>query len=141
MRRLRNHLAFAACLNLLSLQLSGLHVHADETGYIGAPETPFTHSHFHHDHSDAHHGGTDTTDDGGHKSANLAHDHEDAKDVSLLDLALSAFKMPLAILSLFLLFTAFPRLRRLASTEFAYRVLSGRHTRWRPPLRAPPQPA
>ena len=124
MRRSRNPLVFAACLGLLSLQLSGVHAHTDENGYIGVPETPFTHDHGHHDHGD-------TTP---------AHDHEGTKDVSLLDLALSAFKMPLAILALFP-FAALAVIAAVTGTEFAYRVLSGRHTRWRPPLRAPPQPA
>jgi hypothetical protein len=38
-----------------------------------------------------------------------------------------------------LLFIHVPRGRAFASADVVYRVLSGRHTRWRPPLRAPPQ--
>lgn len=133
MRRLRNRLAFAACFSLLSLQLSGLHVHTGDSGFVGAPETPFTHRHGHHDHGNARH------DD--HGDASPAHDYEDAKDVSLLDLALGTFKMPLAIPALFLLSASLPGFGKRVRTEYAYRVLSGRHTRWRPPLRAPPQPA
>jgi len=115
------------------MQLSGVHVHADEDGYIGAPETPFSHSHVHHDHHDAHH-----ADNGG---VGAVSDSGEARDVSLLDLALSLFKLPLAILALVLLFALFPSIKAHVSLDFVYRVLSGRHTRWRPPLRAPPQPA
>ena len=127
-------LAIAACLSLLSLQFSGVHVHADESGYVGAPETSFSHSHSHDDHdAAAHHGGTRHDDH--------AANYEGARDVSVLDLALGLFKLPLALLALFLLFAIFPRVKTLAGTEIAYPVLSGRHTRWRPPLRAPPIPA
>lgn len=141
MRRSRNPLVFAACLSLLSLQLSGVHVHADDGGYIGAPETPFTHSHGLHDHGDAYHAGT--VDDSGHgdHDTSPSHDYEGAQDVSLLELALGTFKMPIAILALFLLFLVLSRIRSLCASEFVSRVLSGRHTRWRPPLRAPPLPA
>ena len=140
MRRSRTSLVFAACLSLLCLQLSGVHIHADDGGYIGAPETPFTHSHGRLDHGDAHHAGGDTL---GHVDHDFGspHDYEGAEDVSLLELALGTFKMPLAILALFLLFLVLSRIRSLCASEFVYRVLSGRHTRWRPPLRAPPQPA
>ena len=123
MRRSSKPLVFAMSLCLLSLQLTGVHAHADESGFVSAPETAFAHSHDHHEHDDAH------------------HDHEDGKDVSLLEPALSKFKMPLAMIALILLFCLFPIVRPLFSIEFAYRVLSGRHTRWRPPLRAPPEPA
>ena len=140
MRRSRVFLVLAACLSLLSLQLSGVHVHADDGGYVGAPETPFTHSHGRHDHGDAHHGSSDAAGHVDHDSG-PAHDYEGAEDVSLLELALGTFKMPIAILALFLLFLVLSRIRSLCASEFVSRVLSGRHTRWRPPLRAPPQPA
>ena len=133
MRRNSKPPVVAACLSLLFLQMSGVHVHADEGGYIGVPETPFQHSHLHHDHDDAHH-----ADDGGHGSVG---EGGEARDVSLLDLALSLFKMPLAILALVLLFALLPSIKARGSFDFVYRVLSGRHTRWRPPLRAPPQAA
>ena len=140
MRRLTKPIAFVAGLCFLMLQWSGLHVHADEAGYVGGPETAYTHSHAHHDHHDALH--ADEWSDHvvpGDPSAH--HDYGDARDVSLLDQALVAFKSPLAILPLVFLFVVFPFIRTLVAAEIAYRVLSGRHTRWRPPLRAPPQPA
>jgi hypothetical protein len=126
---------------LLFLQLSGIHVHADDNGYIGVPETPFTHSHGHHDHRDAHDAGAANPDQTGHGGAGQTDDYDDARDVALPDLALGIFKMPLAILSLVLLFATCPLIRIFIGVEIFYAVLSGRYTRWRPPLRAPPQPA
>ena len=126
-------LAIAACLSLLALRLSGVHMHADAHGYIGSPEASFTHSHGQHDHGSSQaHGGAGHADD---------HDHDDARDVSLLDHALGVFKLPMAILALVLLFAIVTIPGRLPIVEFAYPVLSGRYTRWRPPLRAPPQAA
>jgi hypothetical protein len=141
MRRLTNPLALAACLSLLSMQLSGVHVHADDSGYVGVPEASFTHSHGHHVHDNEHHGGNAKVDHGHRGDSAPAHDYEHAKDVSVPDLALGTFKLPLAIPAPILLFTEFPAIRTLASTDFVFPVLSGRHTRWRPPLRAPPQPS
>jgi hypothetical protein len=121
--------AVAVSVCLLMLQLSGAHVHADETGYIGVPEVSYKHSHGHHD-GDAHHHDAGT----GHSDG----DHEDMRDVSLQDAALSTFKMPLALIAFLILIVVVPTFRRLISTDYIYPILSGRHTRWRPPLRAPP---
>jgi len=141
MRLLVKPVGIAACLSLLLLQLSGLHVHADEHGYIGAPETSYEHSHVHHDHrvsQGQQHADSAHPD---HEAADAAHDNGDARDLSFFDLALSGFKLPLAILSLVALLVVLPRVRTLASEELVRPVLSGRHTRWRPPLRAPPRAA
>jgi hypothetical protein len=46
--------------------------------------------------------------------------------------------MPLALLVILILFAVAPVFRMLATADFVFRVLSGRYTRWRPPLRAPP---
>jgi hypothetical protein len=138
MRRIIKPVAFVSCLCLLMLQWSGLHVHANETGYIGGPETSSTHSHVHHDH----HGAQISEDrEAAPGDPNTDDDYGDAHDVSLLHQALVAFKLPLAILALILLVGVFPLIGALAGPEIAYRVLSGRHTRWRPPLRAPPRSA
>jgi hypothetical protein len=131
MRRIRKPLAIAACLSLLSLQLGGVHMHADDNGYVGSPSASFTHGHGHHDHDSSH----------AHAGVGHAGDHDDTKDISLLDHALGVFKMPMAILALVLLFAIVAILGRLRIVEIAYPVLSGRYTRWRPPLRAPPQTA
>ena len=130
MRRVKKPLAVVVSVCLLMLQLSGAHVHADETGYIGVPEVSYKHSHRHHHDGDAHHhddvvGGSDG-------------DREDMRDVSLLDAALSTFKMPLALIVFLILIAVAPTFRLLVSTDYLCPILSGRHTRWRPPLRAPP---
>ena len=130
MRRVKKPFAVVVSVCLLMLQLSGAHVHADETGYIGTPEVSYQHSHNHHHDGEAHH-----HDDGIGDSVS---DHEDMRDVSLLDAALSTFKMPLALIAVLVLIAVAPSLRLLFSTDYVYPVLSGRHTRWRPPLRAPP---
>jgi hypothetical protein len=123
MRRTKFAIGATAWLSLLMLQLTGLHAHANEHGYIGVPETANSHTHSHaSDHDGDHH----------------RHDYEDARDVSLFEIASGAFKSPLAIPALILLFSFFPRTRTFARANLAYPVLSGRHTRWRPPLRAPP---
>jgi len=133
--------ALASCLCFLVLQWSGLHVHANEAGYIGGPETPFTHRHARHDDHDAHHVGDGDHDHGAPASPGADHDYGDARDVSLSDQGFLAAKSPLAILALILvfLFAICPLIRALTSAEIVYPVLSGRYTRWRPPLRAPPR--
>lgn len=130
-----------SCLCLLMLQWSGLHVHANEAGYIGGPETSYTHSHVHHDSHAARPLGDWRDDRSAPARSGSDHDYGDARDISLWDQALVAFNLPLAILAFVFLFAVFPLNRALAGTEISYPVLSGRHTRWRPPLRAPPQPA
>ena len=140
MRRTRQILALAACLSVLWLQLSGAHLHADERGNISAPVTSYSHgAGRHHDHGGHHHRSHD--DQRNMHGPTDEHDQDHATDVSLLDLALSSAKLPIAILALVLLFALLPYVRVLAGTDFVHPVLSGRHTRWRPPLRAPPQPA
>lgn len=129
MLRLKKPLAVVVSVSLLMLQLSGAHVHASESGYIGAPKVSYHHTHEHS--QDAAHHHDDAT-------GNPERDHEDMRDVSLLDPALSTFKMPLALLVILILFAVAPVFRVLATAEFVCRVLSGRYTRWRPPLRAPP---
>lgn len=141
MRRMTNPLVFATCLSLLSLQWSGVHVHADDTGILSVPETPYTHRHTDHDRTDAHHhrAGSAHRDDHGHERP--VDEYNDARDVPLLGLALGIFDLPLVLLGLVLLWVVIPQVRTLASPIIVYAVLSGRYTRWRPPLRAPPQPA
>ncbi len=141
MRRTTKLFSITACLSLLWLQSSGLHVHMDDSGSIGVPGTSLTHSNDRHDHHDAHHADPHASTHGDHHESGRHDHHEDARDVSLVDLANGAFKMPLAILALVLLFAVSPLVRSLAGAEIIHPILSGRHTRWRPPLRAPPATA
>ena len=137
MRFVRKTIGITACFSLLMLQLSGLHMHADAHGYIGVPETPYSHIHTHEHHGLLHHDGTGVAHADEDRAAS-GHDYDDARDVSLLDLALSTFKLTLATLALVCLFLISPRVGTPVRLHFVYPVLSGRHTRWRPPLRAPP---
>lgn len=140
MRYLTRPIGVAACLCLLTLQFSGLHVHIDDEGFVGGPETAATHNHGHshsHSHSDVHIDGP--SDGQSHGDPGSGNEYEDARDVSLLDLSPKPGKIELAALLGDALFTVAPLARALQSAEVAYPVLSGRHTRWRPPLRAPPQ--
>ncbi len=141
MRRITRAIGTAACLSLLLLQLSGAHIHMGAEGYVGAPETSYSHDHGGHDHHHGHHASDASSDHGPLAILASGNDYRDARDVSLLDQSLTAFKIPMAILALILLFMVLPGARKLASPDIIYPVLSGRHTRWRPPLRAPPQPA
>ena len=129
MRRARKSFAIIVSFSLLALQLSGAHLHEDESGYVGTPQVSYQHSHGHHHDGEKRH-----YDDG----IGAGTDHEDVRDVSLLDAALSTLKAPLALVAAPVLIAVAPSLRLLLSTDHVFPVLSGRHTRWRPPLRAPP---
>jgi len=139
MRRRTIPIGIAVCLCFLSVQFSGLHMHVDAEGYVGVPEIAHTHSQRIHDRHDAHDAAANT--DVHHDHGDLAADenYEGTRDVSVNDLTLSSVKVPLAILVLAFLFSVIPLARALASPHIVHPVLSGRYTRWRPPLRAPPQ--
>lgn len=127
MRRVKIAIGASAWLSLFILQLSGLHTHASEHGYVGTPETGFSHTHTpHHEHVSDHNGTHDV------------HDFDDMRDVSLFELASGKFKTSLIFLSLVFLFSFHPVARTLTTSFLSYRLLHGRQTRWRPPLRAPP---
>jgi hypothetical protein len=130
-----------ACLSLLIVQLSGAHVHIGPEGFVGAPETSYFHDHGAHGHDHGRQVGDASIDHGTDASPISGDDYEDAQDVSLLDQTLTAFKLPIAVLALIVLFVVPPRAHTLATLDVVHRVLSGRYTRWRPPLRAPPLPA
>ena len=105
-------------------------MHMDADGYVGVPEVAHTHSQrIAHDH------GLD------HDHATPKEDYEGTRDVSLFDLTSNAAKIPLAIFTFAFLLIVVPMFRTFARADIVYRVLSGRFTRWRPPLRAPPLPA
>jgi len=159
MRRNKTPISVAACLSLLLLQFSGLHFHADAAGFIGAPETSYAHGHdaHHDDHGHGIHGhgihghgihghsvhgsAAQGGDHPAHGDADAPDDHGEIRDVSLLESVVGNYKLPFAIMAPVLPTTVLPRTKTLASVDIAYPILSGRHTRWRPPLRAPPQHA
>jgi len=106
------------CLSLLAMQMSGLHLHVSANSQGGALHG----THFH------------DADPGGH-----GHRHDAETDVSPFEQGPAWFKMiPSLVAMVFALLTINwtsntvwpPRVERLSTR---------RRSRWRPPLRAPPQ--
>lgn len=141
MRRTTRAIGAAACLSLLILQLSGAHIHVGTEGYVGVPEISYSHDHHEHGRHHDHRVADAVNEQSAPMTAGPGHDHEDVQDVALVDQTLTAYKIPLVALALVLLFLVLSRARTPAIPDIAFPVLSGRHTRWRPPLRAPPRPA
>jgi len=134
MPRLPALIALVAATSLLALQLSGVHMHIDEHGYVGVPEGAHSHNQLAHQH-----------DIDAEKNASHGHEHPEepdydgSKDLSIVELSGGASKLVLAFL---LLVLVLPILARRCAGIFQILcapVLSSRRTRWRPPLRAPPQ--
>ena len=119
-----NSLAIMACIGLVAMQLSGVHMHLDADGYVGALEG--AHHHSHGEHHEHHQQPGDT-------------DYEDTQDVSVLELSGGASKVVLAILGLSFLLPFVLRDRASGRPVLAVRRLGAGQSRWRPPLRAPPQ--
>jgi hypothetical protein len=103
---------------LLSMQLSGLHMHVNPDGAGGLHGT-----HVHEMVSAGH----------GHD-----HDHEYDTDVSLFELGTSWGNLILFLLPLLFIFFTFVRSGRIVCRLVADTFQRRHHSRWRPPLRAPP---
>jgi hypothetical protein len=145
MRRITTPMTLAASFCLLALQLSGLHMHLDAGGYVGTPQPAHTHRqsvHAHHSlgHSHDAHDGAYRAGDVGEDPAHDS-DYEGTRDITFDELALSPAKLPLALLPMIVLSIVVSRVLALPSLDVVHPVLSGRHTRWRPELRAPPKAA
>jgi hypothetical protein len=125
MRGVSKPIAAIACLCLLTMQMSGLHLHVDEDGHDAGIHTVHLHQVVPEVHT--HHGDGDV------------HDHSAEVDVSLLE-QLGASWSKLVPLLIACLISAYLGLR----LQQCLRPLSGlpgkvRHReRWRPPLRGPP---
>ena len=132
-------MTLASSFCLLALQLSGLHMHLNADGYVGTPQPAHTHRQNIHAHD--HLGHSHEAHDAANIGADSAHDsdYEGTRDITFDELALSQAKLPLALLPTIVLSTVFPNVLALPSLDVVHPVLSGRHTRWRPELRAPPQ--
>ena len=132
MRRLRMPLSFIACLGLLALQLSGLHMHVDDHGYVGVPVGGHVHGTVGHSdqHGAAHH--DDADHDGDHHD-----DYSGDLDVSVVKLGVAS-KLVLwfvwIALGLVLVHQASAPIRWNPDTPRP----KAHRDRWRPPLRAPP---
>jgi hypothetical protein len=128
-------ISWLACVSLVALQLGGVHMHIGRDGYVGMPQGPHSHSQHSHRHSSDGGIGGSMVDLDSHSSD---HDYDGTTDVSITKLSAAAKELlavVLLILAVPLLLRQAPRIRPI----IAVRVLSGRRTRWRPPLRAPPR--
>ena len=105
-------------ISLLSMQLSGLHMHVNPAGAGGLHGT-----HVHETDADGH-----------------GHIHEHDTDVSLFELATSWGKLFLFLPSLLFILPIFVQSGRTVWTLLADTFQRRRRSRWRPPLRAPPLP-
>ena len=129
---------FAACVSLIVLQLSGLHMHVDANGYVGTPEGAHVHGQAggHHHGDMTHPGLADASHDAAHGGDQ---DHSGGKDVSIVKLGTAVSKLLLYLIALGLaLLMVLRPADKIAPTTTLPRPI-GRHERWRPPLRAPPR--
>ena len=130
MRNASTLLMLIACLSLIALQTSGLHMHVNSDGFAGTPQG--THVH------DAHH----------HDAATAAHEHEHTggqghtsdSDVSIVNYNTGVSKLPLDLIALALVLMMFlSPAAKIAPVTTVLRPRE-RYERWRPPNRAPPLP-
>ena len=116
-----------ACLSLLALQLSGLHMHVDADGYVGTPQGTHVHG------TDTHLVGADDR----HEHTG-GQDHDGDKDMSVVELNTGVSKLLVFLVWLGLgLFTVLRPATQILPIAAVPRPVV-RNTRWRPPLRAPP---
>ncbi len=132
MRKLSTPLMLAACLSLVALQMSGLHMHVNAEGFAGTPQG--THVHDAHSHDSAGH----------HHGAPAAHEHATGQghgsdtDVSIVNYNTGVSKLPLDLIALAFILLMFLRpVEKLAPVTIVPRPRK-RYERWRPPNRAPP---
>jgi hypothetical protein len=137
MRRLRTELVSLACLGLLGVQLSGLHMHLDAHGYSGVPVGTHVHhaGDHHHDHAAAiHEHGAEEQHDRQRGDA----DHDGDQDVSVVQLAGAAGKIVLFFVWTVLGFIVVRDVGSRISVPLLPFVPKRHPLRWRPPLRGPP---
>jgi hypothetical protein len=137
MRRCIPIVILAACLSLVGVQLSGLHLHAGAEGLDAALHGTHVHGNVgssghtpsqlasaahQHTHLDGHHG----------------HDHAGDRDVSIIELSGGLSKLLVFLVcfggGLIFVLQIVYRLRPIPIVT----VVKSRRERWRPPLRAPP---
>jgi hypothetical protein len=121
-------------LGLLASQASGLHMHVDARGYVGIPEGTHVHGMAVHAHD-----GTAPSLGGESEYVELLDpDHQDDRDVSVVELGAGASKLLIFLICFSALLVIIPRLGgriRVCSVAPAFKTRRGR---WRPPLRGPP---
>ena len=127
----------AACLSLVALQVSGLHMHVNSDGFAGTPEGTHLHDAHHHD-SPAHHVSTPVAHEHTAHEHAAGQGHTSDTDISIFELNTALSKLPLDLIvpAPFLLMVLRPA-DTISPVALVSRQVS-RHERWRPPLRAPP---
>ena len=135
MRQPSHLIMLAAGLSLVALQLSGLHMHVDAHGYVGAPQGTHVHGQGAQGHgTDTHLAGADDR----HEHTG-GQDHDGDKDMSVVELNTGVSKLLVFLVWLGLgLFTVLRPADRISPNAAVPRLIV-RNMRWRPPLRAPPQ--
>jgi hypothetical protein len=136
MRGFPTLIMLAACLSLIAVQLSGLHMHVDSQGYAGPPEGTHVHGQPEHHHGDVIHTHEVTVPkDQAHPGGK---DHAGDKDVSIIKFGTVVSKLLLCLMSLGLILFMVVRLTDTIALRNSAPRLTARHERWWPPLRAPP---
>ena len=125
-----------ACVSLLAVQLSGVHMHVDADGYAGIPQGTHVHSQILRGHSGAAH--ADPASAHGHSHGG-DHPHDGDKDVAIVELSTASSKAVIVPVWMGLsLLVALPPGEKLSPHATVPRSVD-RHARWRPPQRAPPR--
>lgn len=134
MRQSPKPVALAACLSLLGLQLTGLHLHVNAEGFDPVPHGTHVHGVAHRHGAGAAH----ADDAADHDATGDHHDHDGDRDVAAVDLGTGAAKLPVFLVG--------DALEVVASAPGASAARADattqppkRHIRERPPLRGPPR--
>jgi hypothetical protein len=155
MRTLSTALMSAACLSLVALQMSGLHMHVNTSGNAGLSEVAHAHGQVLHEHDAGPHlAGFPFVDEHATDSKiahhhavedTAAHEHDGGQnhagdlDVSIVKFGTGISKLLLDLISLALILLMVVAPADSLARSTAVPRLIGRHERWRPPLRAPPR--
>jgi len=118
MRPVKPLLIAFMCICLLTMQMSGLHLHVNADSQGGALHG----THLHDAGIDGH-----------------GHDHDAEIDVSFLDTATTWSKLTPLLVSLVFILLARILASRVVWPPLVERLSIRHRSRWRPPLRAPPQ--
>jgi hypothetical protein len=109
-------LSIVLVASLLSMQLSGLHLHVNSDGNGG----------LHGPHV--------------HDAAREGHSHESDTDVSLLEFFFGWMKLLSFFIPLVFVLLSVMQRRKIVWAPITHSIFTRGQSRWRPPLRAPPIP-
>ena len=136
MRGFATLIMVAACLSLVAMQISGLHMHVDAHGYAGMPEGTHVHGQPGHHHGDVSHTHDVIVPEGhGHPGGE---DHAGDKDISIIKFGTAVSKLLLYLMALGLILFLMVRPADTIALQKSAPRITARHERWWPPLRAPP---